>query len=1528
MRRILAIFSLALFLGLVGCRRQAPPPELGQEEPAKPVLPNLVVEPPKPPEGPEAPKRPAEPIVDSDLAKQEKYETALADALRLLGDQKPDEALIAFEAARSIMDTDFVRAEIDKLKGRIEQHAAAKKTVQDIETVLEEGRAKEAAQLIRKALEEYGGTDLAPQLTKLRLQADALVAAGQSEDAAARYQRFRDEGEAALRDKNLRAAALAFEQALNARDDARLKEQLDQVRGDLARYDDSRRKAQELRRDPAQLEEAIEALKDAAKAWDTLQVRQELDECTLALQKRRDRVGVADFEVRGYVGTAHAGRTIAEELLPHLKPRFDLVERGQITKVVDELKLEAGIFHADSQREVGKLAKLDYLVVGSVSDLGGLTVNARLVDVRSGLVVQTAKVAAPTMEALLPLLAEVGQQLLMSDEEKMAYDQERARQAPKPPAPIAAEAPLPPVPLPALEPPPPVHIYSAALPAFGGLRPEDFHSLPLPPPPGKPLPPPPVLVGEDRFRNRLLHLALEVGDNNFRRGQFQLAQRHFDLALNLAPGHFDVRLRLDRLTPLLPPPPLVVVERSVIVVQPRIAIFNFAEIGDPRVVRPGLGLWTAQQLAPYFSPAFEVADPGEVYWYMGRLGMTQRDLLTNPWARRWLGRALNVRYFVFGTLRETASFDVNTYLIDAEYGWLQGNGRIHVRGPRELKLRLGELAQLTQMDPHERARFIAENLRYQKLLIQAQQRLDQRDFQIAINIFHDALKVRPNSVEVLVHLGKARQLAEQAALQAERQRALEFHRAKEAEQQRRQFELARAADLARLRALDQGRALADAERRRIEDERLRAHNRLIAEARLALKIGNFQVSVKTFESALALRASDDIHRELAVARAGAEAAARERALREQAEREAALRRQREDELTQARRQLDKERRRQEAEQQARLKAQDERDRAAYQQAFDEGQRLFAKAKYDGAIAAFQTARRVRKTDEVEASLNQAIAAQAKATADARGAKALRELEEKLAQEKTLRQKAEAEAKRNQQLYLAALELANKALTAKNYPAARAKYEEAGKIFRTDAVLTGLRKIDEAQADAAAQAAAAKQKALEEERRTARLQKLMKEGEAALQAKQFDAAITAYSQAKKLAPGNVEVLSGLSRAEQARERTAVEARRKTEEQERQRNFVKLLDAGQANLANKQYDAAVLALNEALKLKPGDAKATAALQSAEKARSGAVLDAKAKAEAKQKAEAYQKLMAAGRLALSGKNFDVAIKAFGEAQKLVPGDRGAADFLKEAQKGKSDAAATLAAAAKQRAAEIERAEKLRKLLADGQAATKARQLDAAGRALEEARKLAPTDPAVLRALQDLEAARRADAKAAEARDKQRDAEKRQQDLSRLLKQGQDALAAKRFAEAQKAFSDALKLSPNEPAATRGLREATQALESPKTKKSPPPPPPPPPPPKANVQEQYQREMQKAAALYKEQKFGEAMNAYEAALKLVPNDANAKTGLRNATFSRHIVEGQAHLRARRFTEATREFEAALRIQPDNATARMLLQRAKQGKN
>src|SRR5262249_32714256 len=148
----------------------------------------------------------------------------------------------------------------------------------------------------------------------------------------------------------------------------------------------------------------------------------------------------------------------------------------------------------------------------------------------------------------------------------------------------------------------------------------------------------------------------------------------------------------------------------------RMAVLDFLVVGNPIVVPPYLRTLTPNLLAPYFAPEYEVVDRAELYWWMGRLGIRPTDLLNNPVARLYLGRALNIRYFLFGNIVQTGSFDVTTHLVDVEYGFLASSARIHVPSPAdprrilyELKLRLAELAYLTKMTPDQRRLYENEN---------------------------------------------------------------------------------------------------------------------------------------------------------------------------------------------------------------------------------------------------------------------------------------------------------------------------------------------------------------------------------------------------------------------------------------------------------------------------------------------------------------------------------------------------------------------------------------------------------------------------------------------------------------------------------------------------------------------------------------------------------------------------------------------------------------------------------------------------
>src|SRR5437868_710730 len=232
-----------------------------------------------------------------ELSPRERYSAQLWNAFALVTDGKLADALAALEAARAVQDTEQVRQEIARLQFRIQQQQSAERTALDVQAVLTDGRPDEAARLAAGALQQYGATDAADQIVKLKRQADALL--GTQVDASIRLTRYRQEGDAAFQAKNLRAAVSAYEQAAQAGADDALRRQLEQLRTTVARYDDLRARAAELRREPTQVEDALTLYQQAAQAWDTPQVRQEIDDCTLALQARRDRLGVIE------IGRAH-----------------------------------------------------------------------------------------------------------------------------------------------------------------------------------------------------------------------------------------------------------------------------------------------------------------------------------------------------------------------------------------------------------------------------------------------------------------------------------------------------------------------------------------------------------------------------------------------------------------------------------------------------------------------------------------------------------------------------------------------------------------------------------------------------------------------------------------------------------------------------------------------------------------------------------------------------------------------------------------------------------------------------------------------------------------------------------------------------------------------------------------------------------------------------------------------------------------------------------------------------------------------
>jgi tetratricopeptide (TPR) repeat protein len=125
---------------------------------------------------------------------------------------------------------------------------------------------------------------------------------------------------------------------------------------------------------------------------------------------------------------------------------------------------------------------------------------------------------------------------------------------------------------------------------------------------------------------------------------------------------------------------------------------------------------------------------------------------------------------------------------------------------------------------------------------------------------------------------------------------------------------------------------------------------------------------------------------------------------------------------------------------------------------------------------------------------------------------------------------------------------------------------------------------------------------------------------------------------------------------------------------------------------------------------------------------------------------------------------------------------------------------------------------------------------------------------------------------------------------------------------------LQPGDAGAAKALHEAQQALDASRT-----PP---------NPQAEYAKAMQAGAALDKQKKYADAVQAYRSALRWVPGDARAAAALKNAEYETYMAEGQKLLTARRFADAAKEFEEALKLFPTSADAKKELQKARSGKS
>ncbi|MSR53727.1 MAG: tetratricopeptide repeat protein [Gemmataceae bacterium] len=1318
----------------------------------------------------------------------DKYEEALGRAFVLMAEKKDREALAALKEAQAAKDSDFVKTEITRIEDRLARNEVAQKAADDIREVLENGKPSEASQLATDALGQYGDSELAETLTGLKRQADALLSAGLEDKA--RKQRFLAEAEAARKAGNLRSAVLSYEQAIaSGAEPGELKESYESLRQKLANYDDNRTKAAELRKAPYQLEQAVTSLKVAAENWDTPQVRQEISETQIALNNRRDRVAIADFEVINDIGVPKAGHVIGEELIGHMKPRFDVVERSQVRTLFAQMKLDNNELTSndDAREEFGRIVQARFVVLGSVNRVAGIHVNARLVDTQTGLIVQTARIVASTPAEMMDRLPALGRMLQMSDDEKRSFERDLAAQA-RPVAPPAPQAqippPPPPEPLAAAPPPPPIIVFTPRPPEFGRVVIADFHgfrfmAVGAPPPPPVVIVDAPVLI-----QDRAFFVAIELGDNLFRRGLFREALRNFDFALAINPGNAAIRFRVQLCRPFCPPPVVFVPMR------PRLVVLPFAEFRDPFAfpssIPLGLGLWTGDAIAPYFSGQFDIVDKGELFWWMGRLGMTMRDVLTNPHARLCLGRALGARFFLMGSLREVASFDATTHLIDAELNVQTNGASIRVQNAAELNFRLSQLARLTVMPPQQQVVVVQQQQVVQRRVVAAQVEFRKGNFAISLGFFKEVLVADPGNVEARQMVLQIGFRSRQSELEAQRIAAFQQQQAASQAQRDRQIASAAASEAVRLQAQrDRGK-----NQQVIAQQQIIAQQNLLNQALLAQRQNDLERRVTLLESANGIRRDDKVVQELAEARAQLAVERQKRQEAELALRELENKRTKDAELVKIDQKLvlarDK--------QQAALELRVAQNQAEYERFLDHGQLAMTTQKYPLAVTSFQNARRLKPSPEVEKLISAALVEQARTDAEAKGEVEKKKLESQLAQEQERNKDLEIQNAKIRAKYQTAFDAGQSAMKSKQFDQAVTSFRLASKTMQTD---EATKNLDLAENELAYAEAEAKKNA-EASGKQATIDKHLTAGRTALAAKQFEKAIVSFRAAAGLKPGDVEIQKLLNDAEQSHDQALAAERRKQESDQQLLSLRKLVAGGEQNLKAKRFDAAIVSFGDALKIDPEHKDATAGLKQAQAGAATVNTDAASQAEAKQKRDDFEKAMRQGRAAMSLKQFDKAIGFFKQAQTLLPGDVASNDLLAEATKRNADTAAT--EAARKKAAELNQA------VTSGRTALRTQRFDDAQTAADSAMKIAPESVEVKKLIADIADAKKAHLAAMQKKEAEG---KKAAQVDALLDKARAALQAKDLEQADKFLADATAIDATDPDIKK-VRQEFEALRN----------------------------------------------------------------------------------------------------------------------
>jgi len=491
------------------------------------------------------------------------------------------------------------------------------------------------------------------------------------------------------------------------------------------------------------------------------------------------------------------------------------------------------------------------------------------------------------------------------------------------------------------------------------------------------------------------------------------------------------------------------------------------------------------------------------------------------------------------------------------------------------------------------------------------------------------------------------------------------------------------------------------------------------------------------------------------------------------------------------------------------------------------------------------------------------------------------------QEKAKEEEAEKRAKIEAE-YKDAITKADALFNSKKYLESIPEYQKAKKIdpemaYPTDQIAEAKKLQAQVEAEKAKAEAAKK---LEEDFKAA-----LDEGDAALKDNAYEKAISSYQKAKSLKPADPIPNARIETAK----KTQADAKAKAEQEKIQKEFDDAMSKADALLSAKSYDEAIIAYKDAQKIKPSDPAPKSKITEAENLK-------KQNAEAAKK-EKYEALVSAADDLLKDSQFDAAKEKYGAAAAVMPHETYPKTKIKECEELKVSAAK--AELRKQYDALVKAADDL----------LEKEEFDAAKGKYQEALTLLPNETHPKTMITE-----------ADSRKKSKAAGEVRAQYDAIIKEADDLVKTEAFDQAIAKYNEAKKIIPTE------KHPNDMLLEIEKLKKQ-----------KANeaLSAKYDIELKKGEELLKEEKFDEAISAFEAAHAIMPHENKTteliteaknlkeqkKRGAVQAEFDAKIKEGEGLMQAQEFDQAIAKFNEAAIILPSDNKVKSLIEEAKKEK-